>query len=289
MYLQKMLASLVILTLCGCASVRPLSQNDSHQELAGIYGLLEKSPSGYIFREYSDLPQKGKTWVKLENFQPTWSMGKYSCIKYGLLAVENPKKPSSEAFKCKDKDTSQKFFYARKHVDYTTLSGALIAGLTVSTGGLFAVLAIPSTDYFDTQLYEQAVQQAWSNSVEEKGGMRYMLVEKARIQQAAVERQQAAEAQELTSVAARREEMREEQVRRESMGRLILLQGVGTQVCNKDRNRLIRIGYVERIENNKIKVTVSGAHYENSSLRPSSFQPGVVWDSPDNWYICSNR
>ena len=69
----------------------------------------------------------------------------------------------------------------------------------------------------------------------------------------------------------------------------VMRAGVGAQVCSKGNNSLTYIGYVERVENGRVKVTVSDARLGNSTLRPGGFETSVLWDSPLNWYLCSYR
>lgn len=69
----------------------------------------------------------------------------------------------------------------------------------------------------------------------------------------------------------------------------ILTSGVGTQICKGFQSSLgtiINIGFVEKIENGKIKVTISDAQFENTTFRPGGFSQSVIWDAPENWYPC---
>lgn len=290
MYVQKMISMLAILALCGCAGVRPLNNDGARDELTGMYGLLDKSPSGYVFREFSEETKRGETWVSLANFKPTWAMSKSMCAGYGLLALPSLNNPPDE-FTCMEEDAREKFFYARRHIDYTTPTGAFVGVLTIATSGVMAIIAVPSTDYFDTKRYEQAVRQAWNNSVESKGGIPFVLAEKERIQKEAEARKQAEEEQARVRAEQRRERERQhrlqEQKRREAMAQRIIASGVGTQVCNDYRNRFIRIGYIEGIENDRVKIAVADIRYErNRNMRPGGFQPNTIWDSPKHWYVC---
>lgn len=65
----------------------------------------------------------------------------------------------------------------------------------------------------------------------------------------------------------------------------IVASGVGTQICGTSNN-ITRVGYVEQIVNNKIKITISDARFANTEIRPGGFTQSVIWDNPENWYPC---
>ncbi|MDP2162012.1 MAG: hypothetical protein Q8K02_16140 [Flavobacterium sp.] len=70
-----------------------------------------------------------------------------------------------------------------------------------------------------------------------------------------------------------------------SAAQSIVASGVGTQICGTSNN-ITRVGYVERIENSKIKITISDARLANTEIRPGGFTQSVIWDNPENWHPC---
>ena len=67
----------------------------------------------------------------------------------------------------------------------------------------------------------------------------------------------------------------------------ILSQGIGTKICSV-QGRLTNVGYVEKIVNGKIKITLSEAFLTRApNISPSGFVPKVIWDQPENWFICN--
>lgn len=80
--------------------------------------------------------------------------------------------------------------------------------------------------------------------------------------------------------------------RRSMNAKAILESGIGSQVC-KDQNgdgvnaNLTFIGFVERIENERIKVSVQFAQYTSApNMSPGGFQPQDIWSQPGDWYLC---
>ncbi|KEQ14627.1 hypothetical protein GZ77_09920 [Endozoicomonas montiporae] len=81
--------------------------------------------------------------------------------------------------------------------------------------------------------------------------------------------------------------VQDEAKRKNQQGQLIVASGVGTKVC-KLESGIVYAGFVERIENSKIKVSVVSATLRGSSnIRPSGFQQTITWDKPENWYSCN--
>jgi pyridoxine 5'-phosphate synthase PdxJ len=64
---------------------------------------------------------------------------------------------------------------------------------------------------------------------------------------------------------------------------------IGAKICRTeiDSYSIRYIGFIERVSGDKIQIRVSGAHLLHSpSLRPSGFQPTIIWDYPENWEPC---
>ena len=64
--------------------------------------------------------------------------------------------------------------------------------------------------------------------------------------------------------------------------------GVGARVCHAPRfESHMFIGYVERVENNRVKVSIPHAVYKSSKLTIAGFKPHDMWLSPPHdWYLC---
>lgn len=70
----------------------------------------------------------------------------------------------------------------------------------------------------------------------------------------------------------------------------ILESGVGTQVCDDfatQRGIAVRVGYVEKIENSRLKISLNRAYMKNApSISPTGVPLGEIWDNPEGWYPC---
>ena len=67
---------------------------------------------------------------------------------------------------------------------------------------------------------------------------------------------------------------------------VVRMQNIGTKIC-KDERRFTYIGYVERVEAEKIQIRVAHAQMKaNPSYQPGGFSPSIIWDYPTNWYVC---
>lgn len=93
-----------------------------------------------------------------------------------------------------------------------------------------------------------------------------------------------AEAAELRrQIDERKRKQHEERLIR---GRQIVAAGVGAQVCSQ-QGRVVYIGFVDEVANGKIRVAVSDAQVSGRpGLAPGGFQSSIIWDQPENWYMC---
>lgn len=69
----------------------------------------------------------------------------------------------------------------------------------------------------------------------------------------------------------------------------IIRSGVGSKVCHDNpRQQHVYIGYVERIENNRVKISVQFAHLRGApSISPGGFRSHEIWaQQPHDWAIC---
>ncbi len=77
-------------------------------------------------------------------------------------------------------------------------------------------------------------------------------------------------------------------IAREKQGEDIISSGVGTKICKKNGN-ITYVGFIERFENKKIKISVVNAYVGNSrNIQPGDFKQTITWDNPSNWYKCGN-
>jgi hypothetical protein len=62
----------------------------------------------------------------------------------------------------------------------------------------------------------------------------------------------------------------------------------GARVCIAEPvNSVVYLGYVEDFTDEKLKITVAEAFLSTSrSVRPTGFQPHVMWDEPVRWRLC---
>ena len=65
---------------------------------------------------------------------------------------------------------------------------------------------------------------------------------------------------------------------------LPLLKTRGTRVC-RTQDRMEYVGFVDDIseDGRKVRIEVKGT---TSGLRPGNWQPGPIWDFPENWRVC---
>lgn len=84
------------------------------------------------------------------------------------------------------------------------------------------------------------------------------------------------------------EKIRQERNERKIQERnYILASGAGTKVCRVERN-IVFVGFVERVENGKIKISIVNAHLQGSpNISPQGFKQTITWDQPENWSRCS--
>jgi len=70
----------------------------------------------------------------------------------------------------------------------------------------------------------------------------------------------------------------------------VLMKNIGTRICQNDRSSridLTYIGFVERVEDSKIQIRIVQAQIgKMPGMQPGGFQPSIIWDYPDNWYVC---
>lgn len=69
---------------------------------------------------------------------------------------------------------------------------------------------------------------------------------------------------------------------------LVLASKRGTRICKDfDRGDHVYVGYIEDKTDEKIKINVAQAVYKrNARFSVNGFQPTLIWDYPNNWYVC---
>ena len=66
----------------------------------------------------------------------------------------------------------------------------------------------------------------------------------------------------------------------------ILASGVGSKICRMQAD-ITYVGFVEAVENGRVKILLSDAFYKTSrNIRPSGFEQKMIWDVPKNWILC---
>lgn len=94
----------------------------------------------------------------------------------------------------------------------------------------------------------------------------------------------------IAEAKAAREKRQKNQVRltlqqRKMNAAAIVQSGVGTKICNGSNN-LRQIGFVERIQNNKIRISITETYVGDTYYSPGSFKPYSIWENPANWHKC---
>ncbi|KZY87536.1 hypothetical protein A3749_09485 [Oleiphilus sp. HI0078] len=78
-----------------------------------------------------------------------------------------------------------------------------------------------------------------------------------------------------------------ERIMRERKSKEHLLAVIGTRIC-REQDKLSYIGYIERVESHNIQIRVADRFYTSSPrVRPGSFKEHIIWDTPQNWYVCN--
>lgn len=75
---------------------------------------------------------------------------------------------------------------------------------------------------------------------------------------------------------------------------LPLKRKIGAKICQtgtvnvgKEQMRVVSVGYVEGITDEKIQIRISSAHFEKyPNLSPGGFLQSIAWDNPMNWDLC---
>jgi len=75
---------------------------------------------------------------------------------------------------------------------------------------------------------------------------------------------------------------------------LPLIRKIGAQICQlgtvrlgNEQMKVVSVGYVEGITDDKVQIRVSRAYFEsNPNLSPGGFSPSNIWDDPMNWNLC---
>jgi len=70
-----------------------------------------------------------------------------------------------------------------------------------------------------------------------------------------------------------------------SEAELPLKRKIGTKVCKRKPNNALLVGFVERVEAEKIQIRVVKSRL-GSHLSEGGFQPHITWDNPRSWYLC---
>jgi hypothetical protein len=103
------------------------------------------------------------------------------------------------------------------------------------------------------------------------------------------ERQAARQRTQLEAQMARSAEILDRQIQLEQAPKR---RQVGHRLCQLEGQFLL-VGFVERFapETNKVQIRVVDKYLSDGGptrgyIRPSGFQPGIIWDDPDRWRLC---
>lgn len=79
-------------------------------------------------------------------------------------------------------------------------------------------------------------------------------------------------------------------IERDANAKITLRQGVGGLVCQDYTDSfgkpMIRLAYVDRIENNRIQIRTAGVKFKDQPWSTINTGQQVLWDHPGNWYPC---
>ena len=65
----------------------------------------------------------------------------------------------------------------------------------------------------------------------------------------------------------------------------VKMRNIGTKICKK--GRYIHVGFIERVATEKIQIRVANIHLPGRpDIQPGGFSPSIIWDYPQNWYVC---
>ena len=75
---------------------------------------------------------------------------------------------------------------------------------------------------------------------------------------------------------------------------LPLMRKIGAKICQpgtvnvgQEQMRVVSVGYVEGIADEKVQIRISSAYFEkHPNLSPGGFTPSIIWDNPMNWDLC---
>lgn len=73
--------------------------------------------------------------------------------------------------------------------------------------------------------------------------------------------------------------------RRKRVGEAYMLSNVGTRIC-REKDGWNYVGFVEGVNNSKIKISVAEREYPGGEVKDNSFIPITIWDWPSNWMLC---
>ena len=82
--------------------------------------------------------------------------------------------------------------------------------------------------------------------------------------------------------------------RQTKLKNLPLIRKIGAQICQHgtvrmgyEQVKVVSVGYVEGITDDKVQIRISRAYFEsNPSVSPGGFSPSIIWDYPMNWDLC---
>lgn len=61
----------------------------------------------------------------------------------------------------------------------------------------------------------------------------------------------------------------------------------GTFSVGNEKMRVISVGYVEGITDEKVQIRIASAYFEkHPNLSPGGFSPSIIWDTPMSWDLC---
>lgn len=63
---------------------------------------------------------------------------------------------------------------------------------------------------------------------------------------------------------------------------------VAAQVCRQE-GMFTQTGFVEDAANGKVKIRISDAVVSGTRMRAGDFHEQIIWDNPDNWFLCGAK